>query len=96
MNDWFGLFALSWIVVRVDGRSFHRLTSVHKYDKSNDDRGLALMNECAREVMTNIGAEAVLAYGHRCVKAAHLVRDGPHLCFNLPLPKRRVLLCPPP
>ena len=30
----------TWIVVRIDGRSFHRLTSVHEYEKPNDDRGL--------------------------------------------------------
>ena len=67
----------------MDGRSFHRLTSVHNYSKPNDDRGLLLMDESAREVcviirnenyqmtssqvMKNLGSEVLLSYGHRSI-----------------------------
>eukprot|EP00455_Lapot_gusevi_P030251 TRINITY_DN3250_c0_g1_i2.p1 TRINITY_DN3250_c0_g1~~TRINITY_DN3250_c0_g1_i2.p1 ORF type:complete len:342 (+),score=52.17 TRINITY_DN3250_c0_g1_i2:43-1068(+) len=40
-----------YLVCRVDGRSFHKFSSDHKFSKPNDDRALALMNRCAEEVM---------------------------------------------
>jgi tRNA(His) guanylyltransferase len=53
----------TWIVCRVDGRCFHRLTSVHNYAKPNDDRGLALMNACAMAVMEEFGRDIIMAFG---------------------------------
>jgi tRNA(His) guanylyltransferase len=50
------------MVVRVDGRAFHKFVEVHKYDKPNDDRGLKLMNKCAEAVMTEF-TDIVIAYG---------------------------------
>lgn len=41
-----------WIVVRIDGRSFHRFSVDHSFEKPNDRRALLLMNSCAVEVMT--------------------------------------------
>ena len=33
-----------WIVVRIDGRGFHKFADAHRYTKPNDKRGLDLMN----------------------------------------------------
>ena len=51
-----------WIVVRIDGRSFHRFTSEHEFVKPNDIRALSLMDVCARSVMEEF-RDIVFAYG---------------------------------
>lgn len=51
-----------WIVVRLDGRSFHRFTSAHKFEKPNDKRALELMNRSAAAVMEEF-RDVSLAYG---------------------------------
>ncbi|XP_026815736.1 probable tRNA(His) guanylyltransferase isoform X2 [Rhopalosiphum maidis] len=51
-----------WIVVRLDGRSFHRFTSSHKFEKPNDKRALELMNRSAAAVMEEF-RDVSLAYG---------------------------------
>ena len=51
-----------WIVVRVDGKSFHRFSKQHNFKKPNDDNALALMNESARRVMTMFH-DIIMAYG---------------------------------
>ncbi|KAF2075439.1 hypothetical protein CYY_003268 [Polysphondylium violaceum] len=51
-----------WIVVRIDGRSFHKFTTKHEYSKPNDDRGLNLMNRCALEVFKEF-PDIVIAFG---------------------------------
>lgn len=28
-----------WIVVRIDGKAFHKFSKEHQFDKPNDDRG---------------------------------------------------------
>jgi len=40
-----------WIVVRIDGKAFHKFSSQHNFQKPNDVRALSLMNACATEVM---------------------------------------------
>ncbi len=52
-----------WTVVRVDGDKFSSLVKEHNFQKPNDDRGLELMTDCAREVMRR-WPEISLAYGH--------------------------------
>ncbi|KAF0700773.1 Aste57867_8726 [Aphanomyces stellatus] len=52
----------TWLVVRVDGKGFHKFTDAHGYAKPNDARGLHLMNRCAKSVMAEFG-DVVLAYG---------------------------------
>lgn len=52
----------TFLVVRIDGRNFHKFTSLHNYAKPNDDRGLQLMNKAAQYVMAEL-SEIVLAYG---------------------------------
>ncbi|EWC43879.1 hypothetical protein DRE_07256 [Drechslerella stenobrocha 248] len=52
------------IVIRIDGRSFHRFTTLHSFTKPNDIRALNLMNACATAVMHDLGGAAIsLAYG---------------------------------
>ncbi len=52
----------TWMVVRIDGHSFHRFTHEHNFAKPNDDRGLSLLNHCAQQVMENF-KDIVVAYG---------------------------------
>lgn len=51
-----------WIVVRIDGKSFHRFADVHHYIKPNDERSLDVMSEAAARVMDDF-PDIVLAYG---------------------------------
>lgn len=50
------------MTVRIDGRSFHKFTQEHLYEKPNDKRGLGLMNACAKAVMEEF-KDIVIAYG---------------------------------
>ncbi|KAF8243785.1 putative tRNAHis guanylyltransferase [Wilcoxina mikolae CBS 423.85] len=52
----------TWIVVRLDGRAFHKFTARHNFTKPNDLRALNLMNAVATAVATEI-PEIVFAYG---------------------------------
>ncbi|ODV92327.1 hypothetical protein CANCADRAFT_85001 [Tortispora caseinolytica NRRL Y-17796] len=52
----------TYIVVRIDGRGFHRLSKRYEFTKPNDLRALELMNESAASVMNQI-SDIVLAYG---------------------------------
>ncbi|KDO18130.1 hypothetical protein SPRG_16419 [Saprolegnia parasitica CBS 223.65] len=52
----------TWIVVRVDGKGFHKFTDAHGYAKPNDVRGLHLMNKAATCVCQEFG-DILLAYG---------------------------------
>ncbi|KAL7420846.1 tRNA-His guanylyltransferase [Cryptotrichosporon argae] len=52
----------TYIVVRVDGRGFHKFSDAHAFDKPNDARALGLMDAAARAVMAEF-ADAVLAFG---------------------------------
>lgn len=51
-----------WIVVRVDGKGFHKFCDVHGFEKPNDNRGLNLMSLAAVNVMQEFN-EIVIAYG---------------------------------
>lgn len=52
----------TWIVVRVDGRGFHRFSQTHDFAKPNDRRAIDLANRCAIEVMKDV-KDIILAYG---------------------------------
>ncbi|KAK9470634.1 tRNAHis guanylyltransferase [Dipodascopsis tothii] len=52
----------TWIVIRLDGRGFHKFTAFYDFAKPNDRRALDLMNEAARRVVEGM-ADVVLAYG---------------------------------
>lgn len=51
-----------WIVVRIDGRNFHRFSDEHHFVKPNDIRCLSLMNKCAKVVMEQFH-DICLSYG---------------------------------
>lgn len=51
-----------WLVVRLDGKGFHKLSSEHDFEKPNDSRALALMTKSAVHVMEEFN-EICLAYG---------------------------------
>lgn len=50
------------MIVRIDGKNFHKFADVHKFDKPNDLRGLNLMNFAASSVMKEFN-EIILSYG---------------------------------
>lgn len=51
-----------YIVVRLDGRSFHRFSEQHCFEKPNDERALALMRRSAECVMEQLD-DVCVAYG---------------------------------
>uniref|UniRef100_T1IQ68 tRNA(His) guanylyltransferase n=1 Tax=Strigamia maritima TaxID=126957 RepID=T1IQ68_STRMM len=51
-----------WIVVRVDGKAFHRFSKAHNFTKPNDQRALGLMNQSAVRVMDEY-RDIRIAYG---------------------------------
>ncbi|XP_016831270.1 probable tRNA(His) guanylyltransferase isoform X1 [Cricetulus griseus] len=51
-----------WVVVRLDGRNFHRFAEKHSFAKPNDSRALQLMTKCAQTVMEEL-EDIVIAYG---------------------------------
>ncbi|CAG8770894.1 27037_t:CDS:2, partial [Dentiscutata erythropus] len=59
-ND--SLLPNTWLVIRVDGRGFHKFSDKHGFVKPNDQKALELMNKCAENVMNDIH-DIVLAYG---------------------------------
>lgn len=52
----------TYTIVRIDGHSFHRFTTLHPFEKPNDPRGLRLMTYAARKVMDEF-RDIVMAYG---------------------------------
>lgn len=51
-----------WIIVRIDGRGFHKFSTKHNFEKPNDTRALNLMNKSALQVMNEFN-DIILAYG---------------------------------
>ncbi|KAI9744439.1 MAG: tRNA-His guanylyltransferase [Claussenomyces sp. TS43310] len=52
----------TWIVVRIDGRGFHKFSDKYCFEKPNDRRALDLMNAAAKAVMNDL-PDIVVAYG---------------------------------
>ncbi|TBU33543.1 tRNAHis guanylyltransferase [Dichomitus squalens] len=52
----------TFMVLRIDGHAFHRLSEEHNFAKPNDERALQLMDHAARDVMTEF-KDIVLAFG---------------------------------
>ncbi|XP_055682747.1 probable tRNA(His) guanylyltransferase [Lutzomyia longipalpis] len=52
----------TWIVVRVDGKGFHKFATVHSFEKPNDSRALNLMNCAAISVMQEF-RDIAIGYG---------------------------------
>lgn len=51
-----------FIVVRLDGRSFHKFSEKHDFIKPNDKRALELMSSCGKRVLKEY-CDAIIAYG---------------------------------
>ncbi|XP_076259788.1 tRNA-histidine guanylyltransferase [Rhynchophorus ferrugineus] len=51
-----------WVVVRVDGKAFHKFSKKHDFHKPNDVRALELMNKAASVVMEEY-KDVLIAYG---------------------------------
>ncbi|MCJ1287826.1 tRNA-His guanylyltransferase [Xylographa opegraphella] len=56
------LLPLTYIVVRIDGRGFHKLSSKYGFEKPNDRRALDLMNAAATGVLKEL-PDICFAYG---------------------------------
>ncbi|XP_018020199.1 uncharacterized protein LOC108676602 isoform X2 [Hyalella azteca] len=52
----------AWVVVRIDGRAFHKLSKQHNFEKPNDLRAIQLMNIAAATVMHWM-PDIVISYG---------------------------------
>ncbi|CAH1764298.1 5488_t:CDS:2 [Entrophospora sp. SA101] len=52
----------TWMVLRIDGRGFHKFSDKHKFEKPNDKAALDLMNKCAQSIMNEFH-DIILAYG---------------------------------
>ncbi|OBT96436.1 tRNA-His guanylyltransferase [Pseudogymnoascus verrucosus] len=52
----------TWIVIRIDGRGFHKFSDKYAFKKPNDRRALDLMNAAAERVLIEL-PDVVVAYG---------------------------------
>ncbi|XP_045621095.2 uncharacterized protein THG [Procambarus clarkii] len=52
----------TWIVVRIDGKGFHKFSERHNFVKPNDNRSIELMNRAALEIMQQF-PDVILSYG---------------------------------
>lgn len=61
----------TFMLVRLDGKGFHRFSDTYAFAKPNDARALELMNHAAAYVVESFRPEIVLAFGesdeYRCV-----------------------------
>ncbi|SPO20051.1 related to THG1 - protein required for tRNA-His guanylylation at 5` end [Ustilago trichophora] len=53
----------TYLVVRIDGKGFHKFSAAHNFAKPNDAVALELMNEAARYVMRSLKGQVALAFG---------------------------------
>lgn len=54
---------LVYLVVRIDGKGFHKFSAAHTFAKPNDALALELMNQAARHVVTSLKGHIALAFG---------------------------------
>lgn len=52
-----------YLVVRIDGKGFHKFSASHSFLKPNDPAALELMNESARYVISSLKGHISLAFG---------------------------------
>lgn len=52
-----------WIVVRLDGKGFHKFSEIHNFKRPNDKRGLDLMSRAAASVFEDLH-DLCFAFGH--------------------------------
>eukprot|EP00095_Tigriopus_kingsejongensis_P012462 maker-scaffold898_size83862-snap-gene-0.14 protein:Tk12462 transcript:maker-scaffold898_size83862-snap-gene-0.14-mRNA-1 annotation:"hypothetical protein DAPPUDRAFT_39947" len=51
-----------WLVVRIDGKAFHKFSESHQFQKPNDQPALDLMTKCAESVLEQY-KDILVAYG---------------------------------
>lgn len=51
-----------WLVVRIDGKGFHKFCDSHQFEKPNDERCINLMNKSATDTFQTF-PDVILAYG---------------------------------
>lgn len=56
------LLPQSHIIIRVDGRGFHKFSDHYNFEKPNDDKALEVMNEAAKQLMVTM-PDIIMAYG---------------------------------
>ncbi|KAG7562783.1 hypothetical protein FFLO_01738 [Filobasidium floriforme] len=52
----------TWMLVRIDGKGFHKFSTTHNFTKPNDKRALDLMDRAAKQVLTEV-ADVIVAFG---------------------------------
>ncbi|PWN30335.1 tRNAHis guanylyltransferase [Jaminaea rosea] len=52
-----------YLVVRIDGKGFHKFSAAHNFAKPNDAAALELMNCAARQVCSELRGDVVMAFG---------------------------------
>ena len=52
----------TYIVVRIDGKGFHKFSEIYDFEKPNDKKALDLMNQAAKMVMETF-QDIEIAYG---------------------------------
>ncbi|AMD22926.1 HHR157Cp [Eremothecium sinecaudum] len=57
------LLPQTYIVVRIDGKSFHQFSKYYEFDKPNDEAALKLMNSCAKNVVLKYSSDIIMAFG---------------------------------
>ena len=73
-----GILPNTFIVVRLDGKGFHKFSEAHAFAKPNDARALQLMNRAAATVMEAF-PDVRLAFGESDEYSFVLRRDS-QLC----------------
>lgn len=53
----------TYLVVRIDGKGFHKFSQAHAFRKPNDPVALELMNRAAQHVMMQLKGQVALAFG---------------------------------
>ena len=69
----------TWIVVRLDGKGFSKLSSLYNFEKPNDIRALNLMNEAAMVSRKSFLSRLVFGMENNNTAAAHLPLQTLHI-----------------
>lgn len=52
----------TYIIIRVDGKGFHKFSQFYQFEKPNDLKALQVMNKAAEKIMQKY-SDIMLAYG---------------------------------
>ena len=71
----------TYIIIRVDGKGFHKFSQFYEFEKPNDLKALQVMNLAAEKLMSKY-SDVMLAYGDSdeysfcCVRTVNCMKDG--------------------